>query len=115
MNNLPFELLDIIFSYLPDISKLRLNKYHYKKYHPIVINIIKKDQRESYIRCMIRQDNEFIIRHLLEENYTKWMKIHNYYDKGLEFNNYLCFFKYYCSENNSKKCEYEIYEYIKIK
>ena len=111
INNLPFELLDIIFSYIPNISKLRLNKYYYDKYHQIVKKNIKKGQCESYIRFMVRQDNEFIIKHLIKENYVRWVGMIDYYDGGLEFNNYISFLKYYCCENNSEKCEYEIYNY----
>jgi hypothetical protein len=110
---LPFELLDIIFSYLPNISKLRLNKNYYEKYHTIVRKIIKKGQCESYIRCMIRQDNNFIIRHLIKENYVRWTGMIDYYNGGLEFYNYIEFLTYYCDEYNSKKCEEEINEYIK--
>lgn len=113
MNKLPFELLDIIFSYIPDINKLRLNKYYYKKYHPLVIKIIKNGQCESYIRCMIRRDNNFIIKHLIKENYIRWTGMINYYNGGLEFYNYISFLRYYCDEFNSKKCEEEINKYIK--
>jgi len=112
MNQLPFELLDIIFSYFPDISKLRLNKYYYKKYHKIVMEKLVKGKGESYIRCMIRQDNEFIIKHLIDENYERWLKFRDYYYGGLEFDNYIHFLKYYSSENNSEKCEDEICKYI---
>lgn len=115
MDKLPYELLDIIFSYLPDISKLRLNKYYYKKYHNILNNFIKNGKCESYVRCMVRQDNDFIIKHILEDNYSKWIRImdYYYYYDGLEFHNYMHFFKYYCSENNSQKCENVIIEFNK--
>lgn len=113
INNLPFELLDIIFSYIPDISKLRLNKYYYEKYHPIVKKIIKNGCCESYIRSMIRRDNNFIIRHLIKENYVRWVGMIDYYNSGLEFYNYISFLRYYCDEFNSKKCEEEINKYIK--
>ena len=111
MDKLPYELSDIIFSYLPDISKLRLNKHYYKKYHNILNKFIKNGKCESYIRYMVRQDNEFIIKHIIEDNYSKWIQIINYYYNGLEFNNYLHFLKYYCSENNSQKCENVIINY----
>lgn len=111
INNLPFEIINIIFSYLPDISKLRLNKYYYEKYHQMIMTIIKKGQCELYVRCMIRQDNEFIIKHLIRENYIRWKAMIDYYDGGIEFDNYIYFLKYYCCENNSEKCEYEIYKY----
>lgn len=115
MDKLPYELLDIIFSYLPDISKLRLNKYYYKKYHHILNNFIKNGKCESYVRCMVRQDNDFVIKHILEDNYSKWIRIMNYYYyyDGLEFHNYMHFFKYYCSEHNSQKCENVIIEFNK--
>jgi hypothetical protein len=70
-----------------------------------------KGKCESYIRCMIRQDNEFIIKHLIDENYERWIKFKDYYYGGLEFDDYIYFLKYYSSENNSEKCEYEICEY----
>lgn len=110
---LPYELSDIIFSYLPDISKLRLNKYYYEKYHSMVKKIIKKGKCESYIRCMIRQDNNFIIKHLIKENYIIWTGMTDYYNQGLEFFNYVIFLKYYCDEYKSAKCEEEINKYIK--
>ena len=113
INNLPFELLDIIFSYIPDISKLRLNKYYYEKYHPIVRKNIKNGCCESYIRSMIRRDNNFIIRYLIRENYVRWVGMIDYYNGGLEFYNYISFLRYYCDEFNSKKCEEEINKYIK--
>ena len=113
MEYLPVELLNIIFSYLPNISKLRLNKYYYEKYHPMIRNIIKNRQCETYIRCMIRQDNDFIIKHLIKENYTRWIGMVHYYNRGLEFCNYITFLMYYCDEYNSTKCEEEINKYIK--
>jgi hypothetical protein len=112
MEKMPFELLDIIFSYLPDCCKLRLNKYNYAKYHKIVMLKLVKNKCESYIRCMVRQDNEFIINQLLVENYNRWIHFKNYYFRGLEFDDYISFLKYYAIENNSEKCENEICKYI---
>jgi hypothetical protein len=112
MEKLPNELLDIIFSYLPDINKLRLNKYFYEKYHKIVLYKLVKSKCESYIRCMIRRDNDFIIKYLIRENYERWLKFKDYYYNGLEFEDYICFLKYYSIENNSEKCENEICTYI---
>jgi hypothetical protein len=62
---------------------------------------------------MIRQDNDFIIRHLIRENYVRWNGMIDYYNQGLEFRNYITFLIYYCDECNSKKCEEEINKYIK--
>jgi len=110
---LPNELLNIIFLYIPDVNKLRLNKYYYKKYHKIVIKYLIKNNIESYIRFMIRRDNEFVIKHLIKENHVRWFNFKNYYYKGLEFDNYISFLKYYSSENNSNKCETEINNFMK--
>jgi hypothetical protein len=113
IDNLPFELLNIIFSYIPDVSKLRLNKYYYEKYHPMVRKNIKNGSCESYIRSMIRRDNNFIMKHLIRENYVRWTRMIDYYNGGLTFHNYISFLRYYCDEFNSKKCEEEINNYIK--
>lgn len=109
----PSELVDIIFSYLPDMSKLRLNKYYYEKYHPIVIKNIKNGESENYIRCMIRQDNYFIMRYLIKENIVRWSKMIYYYNSGIDFCNYYSFIKYYCDEYNAIECEREINDYNK--
>ena len=114
INQLPNELLDIIFSYLPDVSKMRLNKHFYEKYHKMVLSKLVKDC-ESYIRFMIRRDNDFIIKHLIKENYNRWIGFKNYYYNLIDFDDYICFLKYYSSENNSEKCENEIQLYVKMK
>ena len=108
---IPNELMDLIFSYIPEMSKLRLNKYFFKKYHHLVRNKIKKYQSEKYIRYMIHRDNDFIIKHLIRENYERWIKLTEYYYDGCDFHNYVNFLIYYCLENHSTNCYNEIKKY----
>lgn len=113
MDKFPYEILDIIFSYVPDVSKLRLNKHYYEKYHKMVMKQLVKKKCESYIRYMIRQDNEFVLKYLLKENYDRWLNFKYYYYAGIEFEDYISFLKYYSCENNSEKCECEINDFVK--
>jgi hypothetical protein len=113
MNNyLPPELFDIIFSYLPDMSKLRLNKYYFKKYHYLVRSKIKNNQTEKYIRYMAKRNNYFIIEHLINENYNRWIQISNYHYKSYQFHNYVNFLFHYCIEQESNECADEIRKYM---
>ena len=74
-------------------------------------NKIKKNQSEKYIRYMIHRDNDFIIKHLIRENYERWIKLTEYYYDGCDFHNYVNFLIYYCLENHSTNCYNEIKKY----
>jgi hypothetical protein len=113
--HLPQELMDIIFSYIPDMSKLRLNKYYFKKYHHLVRSKIKNNQTEKYIRYMVRRNNYFIIDHLINENYDRWMQISNYRHKSHRFYDYVEFLLNYCIEYDSNECADKIRQCIKNK
>jgi hypothetical protein len=114
MNKLPTELLDIIFSYIPNYYKIHLNKEYFKKYHYLLKNNIINNKTEDYIRDTIKRDNDFIFNQLFIENYNKWSKMYNYYYNSFEFYNYITFLCYFCEENGTSKCKNIIYNYLKI-
>jgi hypothetical protein len=101
---LPNEIIDIIYTYLPNIVTLFIKKENYLKNHSIIYNYIKPKNSENYIRTMIRQDNDFIFDILLKENYTRWLEIKDYYYKKAIYLNYLHFLNFYCIEHESIKC-----------
>jgi hypothetical protein len=106
IDDLAFELKDIIFSYLPLYRSVFLNKIFYFKNHKYLkVNSFNK---ENYYRDIIRNDNIFVFAIILKENYEKWKKIPRYVYKNMSFHNYLAFVNYWIIHNNSSNCKNEI-------
>lgn len=105
INKLPEVLVDIIQSYVPKVIQVFLNRTNYKKDHYLVSQEMKnKREIENYIRAMVRQDNEFVFKRLLEENYLRWLNMKNYYYKNGVHSNYIVFLESYAIDNESSKC-----------
>jgi hypothetical protein len=63
INKLPHELVDIIYDFIPGITKCVLNKNLYKNYHPCIKPyILRRGVFDNYIRDIIRNDFDFILR-----------------------------------------------------
>jgi hypothetical protein len=106
INNLPTVLIDIINDFVPKVTSTFLSKTNYLKTHYLVKRYIRKNKLEDYIRCMIRQDNDFVLIQLLKENYDKWSnKLTNYFYKGTIHPNYIIFLEDYSIDNESHKCK----------
>jgi hypothetical protein len=86
---LPVELIRYIKEFIPKKEIVFTNRENYNLYHPLIKPCIR--DYESYIRSMIRQDNDFVIKKIIEENYIKWYEIQNYQYKTMIFKNYLYF------------------------
>lgn len=103
---LPDELWRMIFEYLPNECKIKLNKQYYKKYHYLIRNLIINKQTENYIRNMIKKDCSFVLSHLLSENKDRWERMSPYFDckTETEYENYIYFLIDYSINFNSIKC-----------
>jgi hypothetical protein len=101
---LPDELEDIVYSYIPKSVTIFLTKQNYLKEHHLVKKFIKIKETENYIRSMVRQDNDFVFKQLLVENYNKWLNMKKYYYKECIFGNYLIFLESYAIDNDSVRC-----------
>jgi hypothetical protein len=99
---LPEELVKYIKEYIPKKELVFTNRENYNLYHHLIKPYIK--DYESFIRSMIRQDNEFVFKKIVEENYKKWYEIREYKYKNMIFNNYLYFVINFCIENDSNNC-----------
>ena len=108
---LPEELVKYIKEYIPKKEFVFTNRENYNLYHPLIKPFIK--DYESFIRSMIRQDNEFVFKKIVEENYRKWYEIRQYKYKNMIFNNYLYFVINYCIENESNNCIKIISNFLK--
>jgi|MDSZ01.2.fsa_nt_gb hypothetical protein len=116
MNCFPKEILNIIWEYLPNKSKVVLNKHYYEKYHYIVEECYKTPLKFyiTYIRKILRTDLNYIFHVLLKDNYTKWKKIKsNKIIKDTKSNNFLDCLNQLCIEYNASKCRNEIFSYTK--
>ena len=104
VDKLPIELVDIIYSYIPKSVTMFLTKKTYMEIHHLIRNFINKRNIEQYIRTMVRQDNDFVFKQLLNENYKRWFNIKKYYYKECIYCNYLNFLESYAIDNESTKC-----------
>lgn len=108
---LPPELIRYIKEYIPKKTFVFTNRENYNLYHSLIQPSII--EYESYIRAMIRQDNEFVFKKIIEENISKWYEIRQYKYKNMIFNNYLYFVMNFCIENESNNCRKTIFEFLK--
>lgn len=104
INKLPSELIDIIYLYIPNSITVFLTKEKYIKEHILIRDMIPKKNIEKYIRTMIKQDNDFVFKQLLVENFERWLKMKKYYYKESIYSNYLTFLISFSIDNNSNKC-----------
>jgi hypothetical protein len=118
LNNLDKLPREIIEEYIwPNISlriKVLLNKFYYEKYHYIIYQFIPDNQRDSYIRFVIRNDYSMILNKLLQQNFKDWIKLLHYQYKNELFYNYIFFLSHFAVENTSSKSNYLINDYLKI-
>jgi hypothetical protein len=112
VKNLPEVLVDIIYEYIPVTTKIFLNKDYYINNHHLIKSLINKRQYENYIRCLIRQDNDFAFKFVMDENLLIWLHLRKYIYKDYTYNNYIFFLHDYCIDNESTKCRELIESFI---
>lgn len=108
ISDLPNVIIDIIFEYIQKSNIIFLNTTYYKIYH----HLLKKNIKlyESYIRDIIRRDNDFVFKEIIRENNYRLIKCTNYIYKDMIFNNYIYFLQYFCIEHYSEKCRQLVLE-----
>lgn len=103
-HSLPLVLMSLIYTYLPKTVTVLLSKENYTADHHHVRQSIHKLRIEEYIRTMVSQNNDFVMKYLLMENCVRWLRMTNYYHKECIYTNYLFFLEYYALEHRSDKC-----------
>lgn len=104
VNVLPYELIDIIKEFANPIVFLFTNKTYYHKHHA-KIKYLLKDRYDSYVRDMIRRDNDFSINQIINDNISFWKREHKkYYYNNFVYSSYINFLIEYSNEQNSTKC-----------
>ena len=104
IDKLSYELTDVIYSYVQKSVTIFLTKKNYIKEHYLLRRFINKRNIEQYIRIMVRQDNDFVFKLLLVENYKRWLNMKKYYYQECIYGNYVNFLESYAIDNKSSKC-----------
>jgi hypothetical protein len=104
INKLPNELVEIVYNYIPKSITMFLTKKMYIEDHHLIRKIINRRNIEKYIRSMVRQDNDFVFKLLLVENFKRWINMTKYYYKECIYGNYLNFLESYTIDNQATKC-----------
>jgi hypothetical protein len=102
INDLPDDIINLILEFIPYNNLVCINSYYYNSYHFLIKNIIHYS--ESYIRDMIRRDNDFVFKYLIRENFELWIKNRQYRYKNMVFSNYIYFVLHFCIEKKSERC-----------
>ena len=58
-SDIPDEVRDIIFGYLPTTTLVWLNKKYYTMYHSVVADMIKPSRYQQYVTNMVIRDAAF--------------------------------------------------------
>ena len=111
VSQLPNEICDKIFEYVKDEEKIFINKEYYGKYHYLLKNKISDKNYDNYLRDIIRNDSDFVLNQLLEENYEKWLAKKKRFHKNIIYNNYSDYLIGLCLEYESTKCRELINEF----
>lgn len=104
VDKLPEVLIDIVYLYIPKSVTMFLSKKNYVENHHCIREFIDRRKIEEYIRAMIKDDNDFVVKYLLVENYERWLNMRKYYYKECIYGNYLNFLESYAIDNESIRC-----------
>ena len=110
IKNLPDDMINVIFEFIPRQKLVFVNSFNYNQYHYLLRSSIP--MYENYIRDTIRRDNNFVFEKIIEENIDRWLKSKQYRYKNMIFNNYIYFVIHYCIENNSENCRKLLTDYL---
>jgi len=106
--DIPDEIRDQIFSYLPITTLVWLNKKYYFEHHSCVESMIKSSRYLQYVTNMIIRDASFSFQFVMRENIVRWFtlmvnnKKHRYGNKT--YNSFLAFIMELSIASGSEKC-----------
>ena len=91
---LPDELIRYILLFVPIRNLVFVNKTYYYLYHKCIKSYIIN--YNSFIIDIIRRDNDFVFKQLINENYKTWISKKKIYYKNKVFSNYIFFINDLC-------------------
>ena len=106
IQQLPDELINYIKDFLTLIVLIFVEKKTYILYHDALFyKILNQNQGENYIRFIIRNDLDFVLSQIFENNYKQWINKTKYLYEDTIYCNYLSFILHFILKNNSDKCK----------
>lgn len=104
ISKLPFELFDIVKSYIPLYIWRPLNKTLYFENYNLVYEKIKIGNAENYIRYIVKRDYNYVFKFIILRNLFRWAQMKDYLNDFLIYPNYIYFIKDFCISNQSNNC-----------
>jgi len=112
ISTLPVEIKEIIYNFICDEVKSNLTKELF------ILNYENKIKKvpyyNSYLRYLIRNEHEFILKINLNLKKNHWFNLKNWKYNNRYFPNYLTYLKYYAQQQNKNKM-YQIIKSIETK
>ena len=102
IDNLPCDILNIVWDKINPIQKIFLNKTLYNKYNYLIDKLI--NNYESYVRDIIRLDYIFVFNNILLRNFDNWVIRNNYHYSNIVYPSFIYFLYNFAHKNQSYKC-----------
>jgi hypothetical protein len=102
--NLPRDILFLIFEYLPWQTRMWLTKQNYLFFHTQFEHIMPIRRQENLIRQMIRQDFSFVMSVWDKGNRSLWQKRKKYKYQNKSFCDYFDFLRHLCIQHQASNC-----------
>jgi hypothetical protein len=124
INTLPEDIVHYIYNFVPYHIKCLLSAKNYEKYNKYHLEYMdefvygnklklgKKFTFDTYVRRLIKNDNYYVFKFVLLDNFKIWKKMKKKRYKNFNYKSKLLFYSFYCIENKSNKCLEKIKEYL---
>lgn len=99
----PEEIVGHIYNYIPSLMLTILNKPLYLSNRHCIRKCIPVLNYESYIRQIVRRDNDFVFNNLLNDNFSRWQYMNDYKYKHFKFDDYIDYIIYLSQEHDASK------------
>ena len=101
---LPTHIIQYIRTFIPVEYLVNTTRLYYQKYNTAKRCAMPRALHDSYARAMVRNDNEFILKYLIEQYSVAWMKRKSVKYKHSTYKNYYDHLACYSVEQGSTKC-----------
>ena len=96
---LPWEIIEIIWYYLPITTKIRMKKKYYERYHYLIYPQIRFF--DSYMHKIINLRYKYLFKLVLSECYLEWSSNQQYYHLSGNFDSFITNLLVMCDANKN--------------